>query len=88
MGFRGILNRLQKLPIARTPRSLLRRLGASIRPPMASSFSFDSLNKAQREAVGALDGPVMLLAGAGTGELGTSAVLARQKWSIFWRPEL
>jgi hypothetical protein len=29
---------------------------------MASSFSFDSLNQAQREAVGALDGPVMLLA--------------------------
>ena len=26
---------------------------------MASSFSFDSLNQAQREAVGALDGPVM-----------------------------
>ncbi len=38
---------------------------------MASSFSFDSLNKAQREAVGALDGPVMLLAGAGTGKTRT-----------------
>ena len=38
---------------------------------MASSFSFDSLNQAQREAVGALDGPVMLLAGAGTGKTRT-----------------
>lgn len=38
---------------------------------MASSFSFDSLNKAQREAVGALDGAVMLLAGAGTGKTRT-----------------
>ncbi len=38
---------------------------------MASSFSFDSLNQAQREAVGALDGPVMILAGAGTGKTRT-----------------
>jgi DNA helicase II / ATP-dependent DNA helicase PcrA len=38
---------------------------------MASSFSFDSLNQAQREAVGTLDGPVMLLAGAGTGKTRT-----------------
>jgi DNA helicase II / ATP-dependent DNA helicase PcrA len=38
---------------------------------MASSFSFDSLNKAQREAVGALDGPVLILAGAGTGKTRT-----------------
>ncbi|MES2923628.1 MAG: UvrD-helicase domain-containing protein [Verrucomicrobiota bacterium] len=38
---------------------------------MASSFPFDSLNQAQREAVGALDGPVMLLAGAGTGKTRT-----------------
>jgi len=38
---------------------------------MASSFSFDSLNKAQREAVGTLDGPLLLLAGAGTGKTRT-----------------
>jgi len=38
---------------------------------MAASFSFNSLNKAQREAVGSLDGPVMLLAGAGTGKTRT-----------------
>ncbi|MFT3992239.1 MAG: UvrD-helicase domain-containing protein [Luteolibacter sp.] len=38
---------------------------------MAASFSFDSLNKAQREAVGSLDGPLLLLAGAGTGKTRT-----------------
>jgi len=38
---------------------------------MASSFSFDSLNQAQRQAVGALDGPVLILAGAGTGKTRT-----------------
>ena len=39
--------------------------------PMASSFSFESLNQAQRQAVGALDGPVLILAGAGTGKTRT-----------------
>ena len=54
---------------------------------MAGGFSFDSLNKAQREAVAALDGPVLILAGAGTGKTRTVTCRISNMLEVGIRPE-
>ncbi|GLS86930.1 DNA helicase [Cypionkella aquatica] len=48
---------------------------ALARGPSGPALYMDGLNPAQREAVEALDGPVLMLAGAGTGK--TKALMAR-----------